>query len=170
MLHPDVVGHFGAARTAFFALLVASGVGGVGCDELDPQTGELRMACVDVDSDPAKPVVFATDIRPLMNGAVEGTRGCKGCHYAGDSSGSREGFLQTNLNLETLRTIRLGGRNTPPDRIVVPGKPCSSALVQKLQGTFGDARMPRGGPFWEPAKIQLVIDWIAEGAQGADEE
>jgi len=153
-----------------FALLGTLVTAGAGCDELDPETGELRMACVDADSDPGKRVVFSTDIRPLLNGDVEGTRGCKGCHYATDTTGSREGFFQTNLDLETLRTIRLGGRNTPPDRVVVPGKPCSSALVQKLQGTFGDARMPRGGPFWEPAKIQLVIDWIAEGAEGGDDE
>ena len=165
-----MVGAPKGARAAFFALLATSVVGGAGCDELDPETAELRMACVDADSDPAKSVVFATDIRPLMNGDVQGIKGCKGCHYAGDTAGSREGFLQTNLDLTKLRTIRLGGRNTPPDRIVVAGKPCSSALVQKLQGTFGDARMPRGGPFWEPAQIQLVIDWIAEGARGGDEE
>jgi hypothetical protein len=24
--------------------------------------------------------------------------------------------------------------------------------------------MPKGGPYWEPDKIQLMIDWIAEGA------
>ena len=127
------------------------------------------MACIDADSDPSKPVVFATDIRPLLNGDVDGTRGCQGCHYA-SAPGTHEGLLATNLDLEKLRTIRLGGRHTPPGKILVPGKPCSSAIVQKLQGTFGDARMPRGGPYWEPAKIQLVIDWIAEGAQGGDDE
>ena len=158
------------ARGAAFALLVTAVIASAGCEELQPETGERRTACVDADSDPSKPVVFATDIRPLMNGDVQGTKGCKGCHYANDTTGSREGFLATNLDLETLRTIRLGGRNTPPGKLVVPGKPCSSAVVQKLQGTFGDARMPKGGPFWEPAKIQLVIDWIAEGAQGGDEE
>lgn len=164
-----MVGGSRAARSALLAALVTSVIAGAGCEELQPETGERRMECVDADSDPTKPVVFATDIRPLLDGAVEGTKGCKGCHY-GTSTGSREGLLATGLDLEKLRTIRLGGRNTPPGKVVVPGKPCSSAIVQKLQGTFGGGRMPRGGPYWEPAKIQLVIDWIAEGAQGGDDE
>lgn len=158
------------ARGALFASLVAAIAGGAGCEALQPETGELRMACVDADSDPGRPVVFRTEIRPLLDGAVADTKGCRSCHYASDTAGTREGFLQTGLDLERLQTLRRGGRNTPPERIVVPGKPCSSALVAKLQGTFGGARMPKGGPYWEPAKIQLVIDWIAEGAQGAGDE
>ncbi len=164
------MGTYRAARGALFAAVVTFALSSAGCEELEPETGELRMACVDADSDPTKAVVFATDIRPLMNGDVQGTKGCKGCHYASATAAPREGFFATNLDLEKLRTIRLGGRNTPPERIIVPGKPCSSALVQKLQGTFGNARMPRGSPYWEPAQIQLVIDWIAEGAQGGDDE
>ena len=42
--------------------------------------------------------------------------------------------------------------------------------MKKLQGVDPEgARMPRGGPFWSDAEIQLMIDWIAEGAPGADE-
>ncbi|MDF2695319.1 MAG: hypothetical protein K0S65_3702, partial [Labilithrix sp.] len=137
---------------------------------LAPETGDRRMECVDADSDPSKPVVFKTDIRPLMNGGVAGTKGCKQCHYGSNAAGTREGLLETGLDLEKLQTLRRGGRRTPPDSIVVAGKPCSSAIVKKLQGTFGDARMPKNGPYWDATKIQLVIDWIAEGAQGADDE
>lgn len=147
------------------ALLVA---GGVSCTALEPETGDLRMACVDTDSDPNRPVVFKTDIRPLIAGEVAGTKGCKSCHY--ETTGTREGYDATDLSLENLGDIRKGGRNTPPNYILVPGKPCSSAIVRKLQGTFGDARMPKGGPYWDAAKIQLVVDWIAEGAKGDDTE
>ena len=146
--------------------IVAIALALTGCDELAPETGDLRPACVDADSDPAKPVSFKDQIRPLMNGQVEGTKGCKLCHYPGNAAGTREGFLETNLSLETLGAIRQGGLSTPPGVIFVPGKPCSSAIVKKLQGTFGNARMPKGGPYWTPDKIQLVVDWIAEGAQG----
>jgi len=139
----------------------------VACRELDPETGDLRPACVDQDSDPARPVSFKDDIRPLMNGAVAGTKGCRACHYPSNLAGTREGFLETGLNLETLGTLRRGGRNTTAD-IVVPGKPCSSAIVKKLQGTFGGARMPKEGPYWRPEQIQLLVDWIAEGARGED--
>jgi hypothetical protein len=158
------------SRTLSLASLAAlpALLGGFGCDEIQPETGDLRMQCVDADSDPAKPVSFKNDIRPLMNGAVPGTKGCKLCHYPTNAAGTKEGFNETGLSLETLREIRIGGRNTPPNRILVPGKPCASAIVQKLQGTFGGARMPKEGPFWEPTKIQLFIDWVAEGAQGDD--
>jgi hypothetical protein len=164
-----VVGASGAWRSGGCVALLAV-VAGAGCDSLQPETGDLRMECVDTDSDPTKPVVFKTDIRPLMNGQVAGTKGCKLCHYPNNAAGTREGFLETGLNLETLQSLRRGGRSTPPESIIVPGKPCSSAIVKKLQGTFGSARMPKGGPYWDAAKIQLVIDWIAEGAQGADDE
>jgi hypothetical protein len=160
------VGAAGGARAALFASSVA--LLGVSCTLLSPQTGDERMACVDADSNPAVPVSFKKDIRPIMDGAVPGSRGCKGCHYENDPTGTHEGYLNTGLNLESLRELRLGGRNTPPTSIVVAGKPCSSAIVKKLQGTFGGARMPKDGPYWNEGQIQLVIDWIAEGAQGAD--
>ncbi|MBX3226341.1 MAG: hypothetical protein KIT84_42840 [Labilithrix sp.] len=137
------------------------------CKELDPETGDLRATCSDADSNPAVAVDFARDIRPLIDGDVDGTRGCIGCHSS--TSGSMEGFVATGLDLSKLQALRQGGRSTPPNLIVVPGKPCDSAIVQKLEGTFTGARMPRGGPFWDATKIQLVRDWIAEGAAGADE-
>lgn len=149
-------------------MLVAVVAISAGCAALSPETGDLRAACADEDSDPATRVVFATDIRPLMDGDAPGIRGCRRCHYGSSSDG--EGLLETGLDLETLRALRRGGRRSPPDAIVVPGKPCSSVLVQKLQGTFGGARMPKGGPHWDASALQLVSDWIAEGAEGADDE
>jgi len=148
-------------------MLLALGAALGACKELDPETGDLRPACDDADSDPAVAVDFARDIRPLIDGKVQGTKGCLFCHSP--EGGTMEGFLATGLNLTKLQTLRKGGRNAPPELILVPGKPCASAIVQKLQGTFTGARMPKNGPFWDPSKIQLVRDWIAEGAQGADE-
>jgi hypothetical protein len=159
------VGHSGLRTASILSLVAVMVVGG--CGAFEPETGDTRMACVDADSNPAVAVDFKKEIRPLMSGADPGTQGCAGCHYA-STNGTHEGLNQTGLNLETLRTLRQGGRDAPPGVIVAPGKPCSSALVKKLQGTFGDARMPKGGPYWTAAQIQLVIDWIAEGAQGAD--
>jgi hypothetical protein len=51
-------------------------------------------------------------------------------------------------------------------RIVIPGKPCDSIIVQKLglAPPFG-ARMPYNGPpYLSAAELQLIRDWIAEGA------
>jgi hypothetical protein len=117
-----------------------------------------------------RPVVFKTDIRPLMNrGNTDPTgHGCKACHYPtfwGD-----RGTDSTGLDLSTLGALRKGGYNSP--NIVVPGDPKGSAFVQKLRGTFPiGAHMPRDGPpFWSEAQVQLVERWIAEGANGEDDE
>jgi hypothetical protein len=140
--------------------------GALGCRSFEPETGDTRMACVDVDSNPAVTVNFKRDIWPMMSSLVPGVKGCGGCHYP-DGNGTHEGLIQTGLNLETLGTMRQGGSQTPPNVIVLPGKPCESAIVQKLQGTFEGARMPKDGPYWNAAQTQLLIDWIAEGALGA---
>lgn len=136
------------------------------CQELDPETGSIRPTCKDVDSNPGVAVDFARDLRPLIDNQVPGTKGCLSCHDP--NGGTREGFLKTGLDLSKLQSIRKGASNNPS--IVVPGKPCESVIVQKLQGTYPEgARMPKGGPYWDDAKIQMMIDWIAEGAPGADE-
>lgn len=136
------------------------------CADVDPQTGSIRPTCKDADSNPAVAVDFARDIRPMINNKVPGTKGCLSCHDP--NGGTMEGFIAKGLDLTKLQNIRKGSREDKD--IIVPGKPCSSIIVQKLQGTFPEgARMPKNGPYWEDAKIQLMIDWIAEGAQGADE-
>jgi hypothetical protein len=147
----------------FVAMIVVAG-----CVGLQPETGDRLSSCSDADSDPTKTVSFKDQIRPMISGQVPGVRGCGSCHYpTGDR---RDGLNAVNMNLATLGDLERGGTNTA-GRTVIPGKPCDSALVQKLRGTFaGGARMPRGGPYWEPAQIQLVIDWIAEGAKGEDGE
>jgi hypothetical protein len=137
------------------------------CTAVEPEVGERLTACVDADSNPAVNVVFKDQIRPLMQGLVPGPKPCANCHY--HSGGTREGLNETGFDLETLGTLRKGGRRTFDD-IVVPGQPCKSAIVQKLKGTYEGARMPKGGPYWTAEQIQLMIDWIAEGAPGADTE
>jgi len=141
------------------------------CSALDPQVGPPAAACSDVDSDPDTPVSFAKDIRPLMDRSATDPsgHGCITCHYSTQPS-----HLCTDisgLDLATLGALRRGGA-TSASTIVIPGKPCESALVQKLQGDyFVGLQMPKDGPpFWSQAEIQLVIDWIAEGATGDDDE
>ena len=143
----------------------------VACSALDPQVGPPAALCVDADSNPAQPVSFAEDIRPLMNrsNADPMGHGCMHCHYSTQPSHI---CLDTiGLDLSTLGALRRGGL-TSATTIAIPGKPCESALVQKLQGDyFTGLQMPKDGPpFWSPQEIQLVIDWIAEGALGSDDE
>jgi hypothetical protein len=158
-------------KRSLACLLIACGVLSIAvvpaCSAVQPEVGERLTACVDADSNPDVKVVFKDSIRPLIAGKVPGPKPCANCHY--HSSGTREGLDETGFDLETLGSLRMGGRRTFDD-IVVPGQPCKSAIVQKLKGTYLDARMPKGGPYWDQEQIQLMIDWIAEGATGANDE
>lgn len=146
-----------AAAVVAFAVLPA-------CAQLSPEVGDEIPACVDTDSDPNVKVDFATQIRPLFDDKVPGTRGCKDCHYAGE--GTEAGIQQVQLTMKPLAKARAGGVNSR-DATIVAGSPCKSIIVQKLRGSFfGGARMPKTGPFWGPKEMQLLQDWIAEGAIG----
>lgn len=153
---------YGVTALALVSLALAPA-----CGVIEPEVGEPLTACVDADSNKAVNVSFKDQIRPIMAGKVPGPPACGTCHSP--VAGTMEGFIATGFDVRTLGSVRLGGRNTFDD-IIVPGKPCESALVQKLKGTYGGARMPKGGPYWTAEQIQLLIDWIAEGAIGAADE
>ena len=150
-------------RFAAFLLLMGALAA---CDFVEPAVGDPLSSCVDTDSNPGHDIDFATEIRPRFDGSVAGLKGCRSCHY---EVGTREGLDAVGLDLQTLGEIRRGGVNTSKN-IIVPGSPCNSAIVQKLRGTFGGARMPKTGPYWSREDIQIVMDWIAEGAKGEDSQ
>lgn len=142
------------------------------CGDLDPQEGPPTAACVDADSNPNVSVSFSATIRPWIDQSASDStaHGCKACHYA--TSPDPLGIQIGGLDLTTLTSLRRGGV-TSGTNIVIPGKPCESVLVQKLRGDYGaaPARMPKDGPpYWPSSWVQAVSDWIAEGAQGADDE
>lgn len=138
------------ARAALLALVTA------GCSVVPDVGPRLAGMCDDTDSRPAgKPVSFAGDIQPLI---LRQMGGC-GCHLNGI------GTQLAGLNLSSVSTLRMGGFNSGT-RIVIPGDPCSSIMYQKISDDppFG-SRMPLNGPpFWTDAEIQLLHDWITEGA------
>jgi hypothetical protein len=140
-------------RAAAAALLLCA------CTAFDPEVGpQLAARCVDADGDEGAPVTYAADIRPLF------MRRCFFCH---SPTGSNPiGIEVGGLDLSTYDRLRAGGVISGA-RIVVPGSPCSSVLLEKLRESpsFG-GRMPLNGPPWlEDQDIQLVSDWIAEGAR-----
>jgi hypothetical protein len=123
-------------------------------DALAPDVGPLtpRPTCND-DLDPSRDVSFSNDVSPIFRGA------CDRCHVPG-----AEGFQQSGLDLSTYSSLRVGGGRSL-DAIVVDGEPCASVLWQKLGPAppFG-ARMPRDDAALQDAQIDLIHDWIAEGA------
>ncbi|GAC1537900.1 MAG: hypothetical protein NVS3B10_29370 [Polyangiales bacterium] len=149
------------------AILLAGAVG-VACSAVDPEVGARRTTEVMADAGPT--VSFARDIRPLMNREPNDPtgHGCKTCHYT--TGGTRQGIEQAGLDLTALGTLRKGGGSSGA-KIVVAGDPDASIIVQKLEGTYPGARMPKDGPaYWSHDEIMLLRRWIQQGAKGADSE
>jgi hypothetical protein len=140
------------------ALVFVLAIGLAGCiDALDPEVGApLAARCVDADSDPARTLSFATDVAPVL-------QRCRYCHspYGTVPLGYEIG----HLDLGSYETIRAGGAVSGA-RIIVPGQPCASVLLQKLSpGPPFGSRMPLDGPpFLSDRDLGIIHDWIAEGA------
>lgn len=135
-----------------------------------PLTEEERKRDSGV-ADVAAGVSFSRDIRPLIKRSATDpdAKGCFPCHDG--RAPKHVGLDLGGLDLSTLGKLREGG-GTSGSKIVVPGDPAASALVQKLRGTYAyGTRMPKSGPpFWTEEEIALVEQWIREGAQGGDDE
>ena len=137
--------------------MIAVTLAHAGCtDYLTPEVGPPQARrCDDVDSEPAQLVSFARDIMPILE---RDKGGCINCHTPG--AATPIGFEPGELDVSTVRSLR------ERDAIVVPGRPCSSTLVDKLGPAPAlGARMPQNGPpFLNDTERQLVSDWIFEGA------
>ncbi len=91
-------------------------------------------------------VSFRSDVLPIFT-----AHGCIGCH--GGTSG---------LYVGTVAQLLQGGVHGPA---ITPGNAATSTLVQKLSANppFG-ARMPQGGPYLDPSTLQILENWINQGA------
>ena len=131
-----------------------------GClESIGPDVGPLAPTApvCPGDSDPAVAVTYRIDIA----GGVLSRGGCMNCHTGGGM-----GLAESGLDMRTYMTLRTGGGRTGA-AIVITGDPCASIIVQKIETAppFG-RRMPYDGPpYLSLADIQLVRDWIAEGAR-----
>jgi hypothetical protein len=134
-----------------------------GCVEsFEPDVGPLQNAlCSNEDTDPDVDVSFRNEIIPLV--FAPEPLGCLQCHAP--NAPTSFGFEVSGLDLSSLETARRGGGNS--DGIaIIPGQPCESVLYQKVSvGPPFGSRMPLGGPpYLSKSLLQLVHDWIAEGA------
>ncbi len=144
-------------RPALLVVLVLVACGA--CDAFSPDVGAPLVArCTEEDSDPDETVSFRDDILPLFE------EYCVRCHTPGGDS--PVGIEVGGLDLSSYSTLRAGGV-VSGSTIVLGGDPCASVLRQKLGPAppFG-GRMPLNGPpFLGEGELQLVHDWIAEGAR-----
>jgi len=88
-------------------------------------------------------VSFASDIFPLFESR------CIGCH-----GGER---TQEGLDLKTHASLMTGSENGP---VVTPGDAANSLLVEMV----ATQKMPKRGPKLTPAQVQLITDWVSQGA------
>lgn len=106
-----------------------------------------------------QPVSFADHIQPLLNNH------CVFCHMTGAEA--------AGLNLEPeIAYGELVGVPSEQSSLhrVEPGEPAKSYLVHKLEGTHLDvggagARMPLRAMRLSEDQLQLIRQWIEEGAQ-----
>ncbi len=104
----------------------------------------------------ASPVDFEQDIRPILND------NCLICH--GPDEQKRKGGLRLDLQSEAYKP----GKSDLP--AIVPGQPDQSELFRRVVTTDEDDRMPpaKTGKQLTPAQIDLLRQWIAQGAPWKD--
>lgn len=129
-----------------------------GCGMLDSDAGEVIAGhCDQEDSDPDVDVSYLQQIQPRLH------MGC-GCHNPIPPA-SGVAIDATGFSVGNYDSLRRGGNNSG-DKIVIPGDPCGSYIFQKLSDAPPTgARMPLSGPYWSRSDMQLLHDWIAEGAR-----
>jgi CHRD domain/Bacterial Ig domain len=116
-------------------------------------------AAVDVTVENAVPVSFA-DIQAQVF-----SPNCSGCH-----TGPTGGILPGGMNLSSKANSYAALVNVPSLEVsldrVEPGNPDASYLIRKLEGGPGISgdRMPQGGPFLNQATIDMIRQWISDGA------
>jgi uncharacterized membrane protein len=92
----------------------------------------------------AATVSFAKDILPLLQNR------CVNCH-----GGER---TSKGLSLNSFDAVMAGSENGP---VVTAGDAANSSLVQMV----ASGKMPKRGPQLTPAEVQLITDWINQGAK-----
>jgi uncharacterized membrane protein len=88
-------------------------------------------------------VSFANDILPIIESR------CIGCH-GGDRT-------EEGLVLRTHADIMAGSDNGP---VIVPGDAANSLLVELVT----TQKMPKRGPKLTPPQVQIITDWVNQGA------
>ncbi len=98
---------------------------------------------------PGARITFA-DVAPVLG------RNCIECH----SANSRLTAPPKKLRLDTLAGVLAGGERI----VVLPGDAAMSPLWRRVQG-LAEPRMPHDGPpYLAPEDVQLIADWIDQGA------
>ncbi len=96
--------------------------------------------------------VFATQIRPILAAR------CYQCHGPD--------LHQNGLRLDSLASILKGSDN---GNVVIPGDGDKSPLVRRILG-LERPRMPYGAPPLSADDVELIRQWVVDGAKGPDSD
>ncbi len=119
----------------------------VGCQDLGVTPDVATTTPPPPPPPPQGTLTFTADVLPILQ-----HYGCTGCH--GGSGG---------LFVGTVAQLEQGGNHGPA---IVPGNGAGSNIFKKLSPNppFGN-RMPQGGPYLPDSTIQLIKNWIDQGAK-----
>jgi len=119
-----------------------------GCEHADPLTGDTGGAT----------------LSSIQANIFDTHCALSGCHIGGSSS------LPGSLNLRAgeaySNIVGVSSVEQPALRRIDPGNPDNSYLVHKIQGEPGisGSRMPFGRPALSQEQIDLIREWVANGA------
>lgn len=110
---------------------------------IPPTQTEAPTEAPTVEPAPAITISFVNDIQPLLNSR------CINCH-----GGDR---VEEGLNMKTYADLMAGSDN---GIVIVPSDADNSLLAEMLLTN----KMPKRGPKLTPPQVQLIVDWINQGA------
>ena len=129
-----------------------------GCD----MPCEVGLECVDGScSCGAEPISFSGQIAPLLDGRCTN----QGCHRNPQQSAAAGLVLKANVAHASLVGVA-SSQCDPPRPLVDPGERGNSYLLDKLRGVnlCDGMQMPLNGTPLTPAEVQMIADWICQGA------
>jgi hypothetical protein len=86
---------------------------------------------------------------------------CTSCHTGATAPRG----LRLDAGNSYALLVGVASSQVPTVQRVQPGNPAASYLIQKLQGTAAvGARMPLGGPFLPSSTVDVISEWIRNGA------
>jgi WD40 repeat protein len=110
----------------------------------------LALPAAALAEEPAAKISFDKQIRPIFQAS------CQGCHQPAKAGGA---YVMT-----TFDRLTKGGESG--DAAIAPGKPDESEILKQITpGADGKAAMPKDKPALAKADIDLVRQWIEQGAK-----
>jgi hypothetical protein len=91
----------------------------------------------------AATVSFVNDVLPILRSR------CFNCHGGNET--------EEGLDISSFASIMAGSDNGP---VIVPGDADNSLLAEQVVSQ----EMPKRGPKLTPPQVQIIIDWINQGA------